>query len=593
MCASKNIDDGGTDVFVVTKACLIDLLAKQYSIELTEEGTEQGAAASASAEVMDYLRQSGLAHKTSISDLVQAAACFKKIACVSGTLLYRKGDPVDKVFIVLSGEFILDTGDYDESKNHTGLPFQSMEHSKCYILRRGSILGDEGMVGKTKVYQASAMSIAENSIIFEVSSWGLSFLTKRFGLEKFSALAMKEQSPFHDDMSSFLKSEVMVHSAFTSLRKCIASHNPSRGFHPSQNGSKDGTDDDKTATSLSSSSSSVFPPLPPSPVLLKKQMSSLSKFNITSVIDNHKQAATGRNKGGNKHQTNKDVEVVLRDYLRLPPAAMHHTKMIVKQVQIRELSVLRQDAKIHVEDADKELRLAKAGLKTVPTVADKRKKEILADKYQRAVGIYKNHINGGERQPTIHRAASDMFMMEFTHPENKYDSATTEPNADGLGAMISYDELEHEDDLLPDDEAELVANGMDSSVSKTEHYLFYLKLKKKKLAHGLPLKYSLSSPDKKEKKTDEETKGPSRRSSQGSTKADGPSRRSSQGSTKADGGNRVSFPPLSSQLEKDKVKVKVKEEAEVKKDEEEKPKKKNGIKRKGRAPRCSMDTPLL
>ena len=479
VCASKLKNDDPTDVLVVTKESLIDLLAQQHSKEQADG--DESEAPPASAEVMDYLRQSGLAHKTAISDLLQAAACFKKVSCESGTLLYRKGDVVDKIFIVLGGEFLLDTGDYDESKNHTGLPFQSLEHSKCYILRRGSILGDEGMIGKKKVYQASALSLAEDNIIFEVSSFGLQFLSKRFGLEKYSALAMKEQSPSNNNLASVLKSEVMVHSAFTCLRKCIASQNPSRGFnHPIVDAME--TDDQSLA------GSTVFPPLPQSPM---SKSSSVGSFSGSIKSKKSKAAACKAGKNTVKREMLKSTDlrktqnsIACHDYPRLPPAAMHHAKMVVKQVQIRELSVIRNDSRRNVEAAAKELSQAKAGLKKVSTKAELKEKEILEEKYQRAVGIYKNHLN----ENLTLRVYGDSSVDENSDSESVIDSSTASPlkmhdiTSVGFNSQISFVDMGDDDDagMFSDDDDEYRSSAFDSDMTKVEQYLLFLSLKKKK-----------------------------------------------------------------------------------------------------------------
>ena len=471
VCASKIAkEDDTTDVFVITKNCLNELIAKQYKNKVSDDS--EGDAPTVSAEIMDYLRQSGLAHKTPIPDMLKAAACFKKIQCDSGTILYRKGDPVDKVFIVLGGEFLLDIGNFNESKNHTGLPFQSLDQSKCFILRRGSILGDEGMVGKNKTYQASAVALAEENVLFEIGGDGLSFLAKRFGLEKYSALAIKEQSPANGGFKNALKSEVMVHAAFTCLRKCIASQYPSRGLNKSKNFVK--TAPDKSTAMPHVLLSPIKNPIPLLPSTEDNDCNFSGKIS-TKCSTLRRQDKTPINFKKTK-KTNCG-----HSYMCLPAAAMHHAKSIVKQVQLRELNVMRNEAMLNVKEAAEEMKHKKTGTRKEMTATEKRMRELVEEKYQRAVRIYKSQVTGDKIAQNLHESrdgisaddSADVVKEDFSNAISMSDLATTT----GLNSIITFDDIQDEDEINSADEENLVSQGMDRNVSRVEHYLFYIKWK--------------------------------------------------------------------------------------------------------------------
>mmetsp|Transcript_30297 Transcript_30297/g.41540 ORF Transcript_30297/g.41540 Transcript_30297/m.41540 type:complete len:93 (+) Transcript_30297:835-1113(+) len=91
------------------------------------------------------MRQSGLANRISPKDLILAAGSMIRRNLYQGDILFVKGEPVHSVYLVVSGEFILDTGDIiHENKLQ---PFRNPLIENCYHLSSGSILGDEGITG--------------------------------------------------------------------------------------------------------------------------------------------------------------------------------------------------------------------------------------------------------------------------------------------------------------------------------------------------------------------------------------------------------------------------------------------------------------
>jgi CRP-like cAMP-binding protein len=210
-----------------------------------------------SAEVMDYLRQSGLIYKAAMIDVMEAARCMIKTQYIRGSILYQKYSYVNKIYIILYGEVLLDTRSYEEGFSRDLEPFQHLDVDKCYVLRSGSILGDEGMNGKKnhQYFESSAIVISETAVFFEVTGYGITFLLNRLGIEKYSALVYKDIPVSsigggtsgtgggtsgtgggtsggiltENNKLESLNDDLILHSTFMSLRKAIAMQNPYRG----------------------------------------------------------------------------------------------------------------------------------------------------------------------------------------------------------------------------------------------------------------------------------------------------------------------------------------------------------------------------
>lgn len=86
------------------------------------------------SEILDYSRASGLANKTSPLELIEFANHIKKRVLKKGEILYLKHDIVHSVFLVVSGDFILDIEDRKIGKNG---PFTNSNSDMCYHLSSG------------------------------------------------------------------------------------------------------------------------------------------------------------------------------------------------------------------------------------------------------------------------------------------------------------------------------------------------------------------------------------------------------------------------------------------------------------------------
>lgn len=213
--ASKS---GPAELMVIPQKCLIECL-NHRRVTASEKARNPMV-----AEAIDYLRQSGLAFKISPVDLFEAANSMEKKTFKRGTVLYNKGEHVNYVYLLITGDVFLDTGDVSDT-----LPFQNCDPDKCYILSSGSILGDEGMIGEERVYESSCVTISEVCVCFRVRGFGIKFLSSTLGVEKFSALAYRDRTRSYGPMKA-LQDTVSLHTTFNTLRGMISAFNPSRGI---------------------------------------------------------------------------------------------------------------------------------------------------------------------------------------------------------------------------------------------------------------------------------------------------------------------------------------------------------------------------
>ena len=182
------------------------------------------------SEAIDFLRQASMGHKIASSEVLVGASAMTKRVLPMGTIMYYKGQHVDKVFLVVNGEVLLDTDGSMPLKDGP-LPFQNPDAEKCYCMSGQSILGDEGLCGVNKTYETTAVVISEFATVFEVSSAGKEFLLRRFELERYSALAYKDQMIQSASLKT-LENVILLHSSFNNLRKAISVAHRDRGVKP-------------------------------------------------------------------------------------------------------------------------------------------------------------------------------------------------------------------------------------------------------------------------------------------------------------------------------------------------------------------------
>lgn len=207
------------------------IIPKQHFIDCLEAGREAGSTTNTNlSESIDFLRQSGLANRISSKDLVAAAGNMIKRTLLHGEVLYCKGETVSSLYLVLSGDFILDTGEGIEDKDFR--PFHNTNSEKCYHLSGGSILGDEGLVGTMNTFESTAAVVSEFAVIFEVVGAGTKFLAERIGVARYCGLAYKDLPRLSPAISA--AEQTNLYSFFHSLRKAIAFGNPNRGTVPRQ-----------------------------------------------------------------------------------------------------------------------------------------------------------------------------------------------------------------------------------------------------------------------------------------------------------------------------------------------------------------------
>lgn len=228
-----------TEILIVPKPQLKQCLSAKRINQKIHRSEDDGISTKSSdivnqdsGEAIEFLRQSGLANRVNPSDLVMAANCMRKRALFRGEVLYLKGEQVRCIFLVVSGEFLLDVADYKSHNFSAGAAddytsFLNCSPECCFFLGSHSILGDEGIVGMNKSFEASAIVVSEGAMVFEVSGFGLRFLGDRLGASRYSALAYKDLPKRIPALP--LAEQVNIYSQLNSLRKAYATSFPFRG----------------------------------------------------------------------------------------------------------------------------------------------------------------------------------------------------------------------------------------------------------------------------------------------------------------------------------------------------------------------------
>jgi CRP-like cAMP-binding protein len=209
--ASLNSDEL-TEILVVPKQSLLECL-------------ENKSSHSESSKSIDFLRQSGLASRISPSDLVKVANSMTKKTFMKGEILYMKGEPVNCIYLVVSGDVLLDLG--DNMVNGEFIPFGATSPQQCFCLGSSSILGDEGLCGQERIFASTAVILSDAALIFEVKDFGFSFLAERQGTSRYCGLAYKNISKLSSKLTA--AEQFNLYSRFDSLRKQISDSYPQRG----------------------------------------------------------------------------------------------------------------------------------------------------------------------------------------------------------------------------------------------------------------------------------------------------------------------------------------------------------------------------
>jgi CRP-like cAMP-binding protein len=209
----------GCDLLILPKQNFIDCQAAQRFGENSKNGPLP-------SEAIDFLRQSGLANKISATDLIAAAKSVVKRTLSMGEVLFCKGECVNSIFLVVSGEFALDVSDFKTAAGKYQ-PFMNCNAENVYHLGAGSILGDEGILGQNGRFESTAVAVTEIAVCFEAVGFGLTFLAERLGASRYCALAYKDLPRWTQSLR--FAEQANLYSHFHSLRRSIAQHKPFRG----------------------------------------------------------------------------------------------------------------------------------------------------------------------------------------------------------------------------------------------------------------------------------------------------------------------------------------------------------------------------
>ena len=203
----------------------IIVLPKQALLDCLKSRRQDGVEGAAPSEAMDFMRQSGLANRISPKDLVLAAQSMVRRTLMQGEILYYKNETVKSLFLVVSGELLLDTGDF----MYEGKPqaFVNTNPDHCYHMSSGSILGDEGVSGQSNRFASTAVVVSDAAVVFEAVGFGMTFLTEKIGALRYCALTYRDKTRWSAPV--LMAEEINPYTYFHSLRKAIAYTHPYRG----------------------------------------------------------------------------------------------------------------------------------------------------------------------------------------------------------------------------------------------------------------------------------------------------------------------------------------------------------------------------
>lgn len=206
----------------------IVVLPKQALLDCLKSRRQDGVEGAAPSEAMDFMRQSGLANRISPKDLVRVAQSMIRRTLLQGEILYYKNETVKSLFLVVSGELLLDTGDF--MADGKPQPFLNSNPDNCFHMSSGSILGDEGVTGQSNRFESTAVVVSDAAVVFEAVGFGMTFLIEKIGALRYCALTYRDKSrwsaPIH------MAEEINPYTYFHSLRKAIAYTHPYRGSRP-------------------------------------------------------------------------------------------------------------------------------------------------------------------------------------------------------------------------------------------------------------------------------------------------------------------------------------------------------------------------
>jgi CRP-like cAMP-binding protein len=206
----------------------IVVLPKQALLDCLKSRRNDGVEGAAPSEAMDFMRQSGLANRISPKDLVRVAQSMVRRTLLQGEILFYRGETVKSLFLVVSGELLLDTGDF--LVEGTPQAFVNSNPDNCYHMSSGSILGDEGATGQSNYFESTAVVVSDAAVVFEAVDFGMTFLTEKIGALRYCALTYRDKSRW--DAPILLAEEINPYTYFHSLRKAIAFTHPYRGSRP-------------------------------------------------------------------------------------------------------------------------------------------------------------------------------------------------------------------------------------------------------------------------------------------------------------------------------------------------------------------------
>lgn len=420
--------DHPTEILVLPKDALLDCLKSRL---------HDGVDGSAPSEAIDFLRQSGLANRISPKDLVTAAGCMIRRTLLQGDVLYYKGETVKSIFLVVSGEFLLDTADCIVDGELQ--PFVHSNIDKCCHLSSGSILGDEGVTGQNNVFESTAAVVSSAAVVFEAVGFGMRFLADKLGSLRYSALYYRDKLRFDDSYA--LAEQMNLYTYFNSLRKCIAYTKPFRGL--SQSGNEKLPPRPKSASSHSRSPSPKSSPNRLYQKFIEDRNKALQQRDtrVSFFIESNMSADAASYDGSRPPSSNNSYADVNRVLVGL---GLHRAIEFNKQAK----KVLQSSIKIHAKDSilyeqlrklPKEEEEDEAAIDAERIMAEKAFKKALKEYFERVADRNRRikEEEEAERQRKLAKGGSAIKFFASTVSEDENDENDSPGKLSKQGSQTS------------------------------------------------------------------------------------------------------------------------------------------------------------
>lgn len=294
-----------TELIIISRSILYELLMLvTKSSDQSEAAIESNTNESGMTETIDFLRQSGLGSGANSKQLYAISISMKKKTLNSGKVLYFKNQPSTCIYIIITGEVMLDTefefsstdtynnNDRDGNNNNCSskkeYPFVNTLPFNCYLLSNNSILGEEGFIcDDRRVYESTAVVISKTLVVFELTGYALRYLIEKLKCSRYSALIYKDTSTWCEAIKE--AEDNSVYTIFRTLRQAISETNPYRSITPNTGANDDNENNmnkfvPSRKESIDFNHLSVIKIISPKPLKTKRNSVNFNKTNNKLLV---------------------------------------------------------------------------------------------------------------------------------------------------------------------------------------------------------------------------------------------------------------------------------------------------------------------